>query len=292
MRVLITNDDGIRAPALTILARALADAGHDVCVVAPLEGYSGCGASIGSVSEGHRIRIDPVDLAGAPGIAAFAVDSPPAFIVLAALQGRFGPRPDVVVSGPNSGLNLGPLVLHSGTLGAAVTAASNGVPAIALSTEKRPRFGYETASQFCARHLAGMLGAMGPAAALNINVPDLPLERIAGVRQTRLAPRSLVEIVLLDDAASSADGGDARLISQPSCSALRNSPLGRPCGLMRIELEHDHDRSLHRQWRTTLDAPDDTDAGAIVDGYISITMVHGGLRHVDGHDLLAAWQPA
>lgn len=271
MRVLITNDDGIRAPALPILARALADAGHDVCVVAPLEGYSGCGASIGSVSEGHRIRIDPVDLAGAPGIAAFAVDSPPAFIVLAALQGRFGPRPDVVVTGPNSGLNLGPLVLHSGTLGAALTAASNGVPAIALSTEKRPRFGYETASQFCARHLAGMLGAMGPAAALNINVPDLPLEQIAGVRQTRLAPRSLVDIVLLDDDAPIADQAMQRLL--------------------RIALEHDHERSLHRQWRTTLDAPDDTDAGAIVDGCISVTVVHGGLRHVDGHDLFAAWQP-
>jgi 5'-nucleotidase len=270
--VLITNDDGIRAPALPLLARCLAEAGHEVLVAAPPEGYSGCGASSGSVSEGHRIRIQPVVLAGAESVTAYSIDSPPAFIVLAALQGRFGPAPEVVVTGPNSGFNLGPLVLHSGTLGAAVTAASNGVPGIALSTEKRARFGCETASTFCARHLAGMLGAMGPGTALNVNVPDLPDAQIAGVRQTRLAPRSLVEIALLDDDAPIADQANQRL--------------------MRIELEHDHDRSLHRRWRSTLDGPDDTDAGAIVDGCISVTVVHGGLLHVDGHDLFAAWQPA
>jgi len=270
--VLITNDDGIQAPALPGLARCLAEAGHDVLVAAPLEGYSGCGASIGSVSEGHRIRVEPVALEGAEGIAAFGVDSPPAFIVLAALQGRFGTAPQVVVTGPNSGLNLGPLVLHSGTLGAAVTAASLGVPAVALSTEKRARVGYETAGRFCARHLHDMIGAMGPAAALNVNVPDLELDQIAGVRQTRLAPRSLVDIVLLEDAASAGD------------------PSGRR--QMRIELEHDHDRRLHRQWRSMLAGPDDTDAGAIVDGCISITVMHAGLAHVEGRDLFAAWRPA
>lgn len=278
MRVLVTNDDGIDAPALPGLARALAEAGHEVRVVAPLEGHSGCGASIGNVGPGHRVRFEPVDLPGAPGIAAFAVHSPPAFIVLGALQGCFGPRPDVVVSGPNSGLNLGPLVLHSGTLGAAVTAASMGLPAIALSTEKQARDGFESASRFCARHLEALVGAMAPAAALNINVPDLPLARIAGVRQTRLAERSLVDIRLLDDAEP-----------VPESAAGAGRDQGRH---MRIELEHDSDRSGHRRWRATLGAPDDTDAGAIVDECISVTLVHGGLRHVEGHDLLAAWRPA
>lgn len=270
MRVLITNDDGIDAPALPILASALAAAGHDVRVAAPRVGHSGCGASIGSVAEGHRIRVERVALAGAQGLTAYAVDSPPAFIVLAALQGRFGPPPEVVVTGPNSGLNLGPLVLHSGTLGAAVTAASQGVPALALSTEKRARFGYGTASQFCQRHLDRLVAAMGAGAALNINVPDLPLQQVRGVRQTRLAPRSLVEIVLVDEAQPVGDAGDS--------------------ALWRIELNHDDDRSLHRQWRRTLSEPDDTDAGAIVDGFISMTVVHGGLRHIDGYDLSAAIQ--
>lgn len=272
MRILITNDDGIRAPALPILAKHLADAGHQVVVAAPTLAHSGCGASIGNVSEEHRICIHKVRLPGLDdSVSAYSVDSPPAFIVLAAVQGMFGKPPDVVITGPNEGLNLGPLVLHSGTFGAAVTAASNDVPGIALSTEKRPRFGYDTAAGFCARHLSELLAAMGPAAALNVNVPDLPPERIAGVRQTRLASRSLVTIVLLDDEAP-APGGEVRR--------------------MRITLDHDHDRSRHRQSRAGMLEPDDTDSGAIVEGCISITVMHGGLMHVDGRNLFAAWQPA
>lgn len=268
MRILITNDDGIRAPALPILAKCLADAGHDVLVAAPREAHSGCGASIGSVSEEHRIRVETVRLPGAEGVVACSVDSPPAFVVLAAVQGMFGKPPDVVITGPNAGFNLGPLVLHSGTLGAAVTAASKGVPGIALSTQKRAQFGYATAAEFCARHLHGLLDVMGPGVALNINVPDLPTERITGVRQTRLSPHSLVSIVLHNDDTPTQD------------DALRR---------MRIVLDHDHDGALHRKRRAGMQEPDDTDAGAIVDGCISVTVVHGGLRHVEDCDLSAAW---
>ena len=271
MRILITNDDGIGAPALPVLALCLARAGHEVQVAAPREGHSGCGASIGNVSSGHRVHVEQVKLKGAEEIPAYSVDGPPALIVLAALQGMFGKRPDVVVSGPNSGLNLGPLVLHSGTLGAAVTAASHGLPGIALSTEKRPRFGYQTAAEFCALHLHDLLEAMGDATALNINVPDLPLDRIAGVRQTRLAPRSLVAIVLLPDETSPQEGG---------VESRR----------MRIELAHDHDRSLHRRWRADSGVTDDSDAGAIVDECISVTVVHGGMRHVDDRNFVVAWR--
>jgi 5'-nucleotidase len=270
LNVLITNDDGIDASALPVLARALVDAGHNVRIVAPHEGYSGCGASIGSVAEGHRVRVERVYLSGVTDIPSYAVVGPPALIVLAALQGRFGPCPDVVVTGPNSGLNLGPLVLHSGTLGAALTAASNGVPAIALSTEKRARHGYATASQFCQKNLNNLVAAMQPYTVLNINVPDLPLDEVQGVRQTRLAIRSLVEILLLDDDQQLQEGSE---------------PVN-----LRIELNHDDNRSLHMQWRSTLSEQDDTDAGAIVDGFISVTVVYGGLRHVDGHHLHASLQ--
>lgn len=270
MNVLITNDDGIDATALPVLARALVDAGHKVHIVAPREGYSGCGASIGSVAEGHLVRVERVQLTGVEDIPSYAVDGPPSLIVLAALQGRFGPRPDVVVTGPNSGLNLGPLVIHSGTLGAALTAASNGVPAIALSTEKRARYGYAAASQFCQRHLSNLVANMQPCTALNINVPDLPLDKVQGVRHTRLATRSLVEILLLDD--------DHKVGENSDSSHLR------------IELNHDDNHLLHRQWRSTLKEDDDTDAGAIIDGFISLTVIHGGLSHVDGHHLQTSLQ--
>jgi len=265
LNVLITNDDGIEAPALPVLARALSDVGHQVRIVAPREGYSGCGASIGSVAEGHTVRVERVQLTGVEDIPSYAVDGPPSLIVLAALQGRFGPRPDVVVTGPNSGLNLGPLVIHSGTLGAALTAASNGVPAIALSTEKRARYGYVTASLFCQQNLINLVADMQACTALNINVPDLPLDEVKGVRRTRLATRSLVEILLLND--------DSQVCENPGSVNLR------------IELNHDDNHLLHRQWRSTLEAEDDSDAGAIVDGFISLTVIHGGLSQIDGHHL-------
>ena len=260
LRILITNDDGIGAPALPILATFIAQAGHDVQVAAPREGHSGCGASIGKVTEGQMVSVTQVSLAGAEGIPAFAVDGPPAFIVLAALQGVFGERPDVVVSGPNSGLNLGPLVLHSGTLGAAVTAASNGVPGIALSTEKRARFGFTTAAQFCARNLAALVSSIGDDCALNVNVPDLPLDRITGIRQTRFARRSLVAIVLSEDG------------NHPDASA----GVRQMC----VSLDYDNQGALHRRWRDESGEQDDSDAGAIIDGCISVTAVHGGLRHI------------
>ena len=270
MRILITNDDGIGAPAWPMLASCLARAGHDVQVAAPREGHSGCGASIGKVTEGQIVAVTQTSLPAAAGIPAFAVDGPPAFIVLAAIQGVFGERPDVVVSGPNSGLNLGPLVLHSGTLGAAITAASNGLPGIALSTEKRARFGFTTAAEFCARNLGQLLSSVGTDAALNINVPDLPLDEIAGLRLTRFARRSLVAIVLSEDG----NAGDAAAGERRMCVAL----------------EYDDGGALHRKWRADSGERDDSDAGAIIDGFISVTVVHGGLRHVDDRTLVEAWQ--
>jgi 5'-nucleotidase len=270
LRILITNDDGIGAPALPVLASRLAREGHDIHVAAPLEGHSGCGASIGKVTEGQIIPVTQVSLAGAEGIPAFAVDGPPAFIVLAAVQGVFGERPDVVVTGPNSGLNLGPLVLHSGTLGAAVTAASNSLPGIALSTEKRARFGFTTAAEFCARNLEALLNSMGDDSALNINVPDLPLDQIAGIRLTRFAPMSLVAIVISEDG------------SHPEASAGKRQ--------MCVSLTYDNDGLLHRKWRTESGGPDDSDAGAIIDGFISVTVVHAGLRHIDDRNMPQIWQ--
>ena len=59
---------------------------------------------------------------------------------------------------------------------------------------------------------------------------------------------------------------------------------------LRIELNHDDNHLLHRQWRSTLKDEDDTDAGAIVDGFISLTVIHGGLSHIDGHHLHTSLQ--
>lgn len=130
MRICVTNDDGVGTTGITTLASRLWEAGHDVVVVAPADERSGAGTGLGRVVGGDSVswRRDETD-----GTTTLAVDAPPAMCVLAALEGTVGPRPDVVVSGINHGPNLGLAVLHSGTVGAALTAHLAGVPALAVS---------------------------------------------------------------------------------------------------------------------------------------------------------------
>ncbi len=130
MRICVTNDDGVGTTGITTLARALRDDGHDVLVVAPKDERSGAGTALGRVVGGDVVSWHRTD---ADGVEVFALDAPPAMCVLAAMEGIAGARPDLVVSGINHGPNLGFAVLHSGTVGAALTAHIAGIPALAVS---------------------------------------------------------------------------------------------------------------------------------------------------------------
>lgn len=131
MRVVVTNDDGAGTTGISVLARTLADAGHEVAVVAPDGDRSGAGTGLGRVLGGQSLSWSRRDHDGR--IPVYAVDAPPAMCVLAALEGLAGSAPDLVVSGINHGPNLGFAVLHSGTVGAALTAHLAGTPALAVS---------------------------------------------------------------------------------------------------------------------------------------------------------------
>jgi 5'-nucleotidase len=133
--VLVTNDDGVESAGLHALVRALVDAGHDVLVVAPATDMSGSGAAIGRIHLDQHIDAEKVELPGLAGVPAYAVDGPPGLCVLAARLGGFGVRPDLVVSGINPGCNTGRAVLHSGTVGAALTAANFGGRGLAVSID-------------------------------------------------------------------------------------------------------------------------------------------------------------
>ena len=130
MRICVTNDDGVGTTGITALARALRDDGHDVLVVAPKDERSGAGTALGRVVGGDVVSWHRTD---ADGVEVFALDAPPAMCVLAAMEGIAGARPDLVVSGINHGPNLGFAVLHSGTVGAALTAHIAGIPALAVA---------------------------------------------------------------------------------------------------------------------------------------------------------------
>lgn len=129
--VLVTNDDGIDAPGLRALAVEARARAFPLIVAAPAKDMSGASGAIGPVSP--RIAISQREIDGLPS-STFAVDAPPALIVIAAMSGAFGPVPGAVLSGVNSGLNLGRAVLHSGTVGAALTGQNLGLPSVAVST--------------------------------------------------------------------------------------------------------------------------------------------------------------
>lgn len=185
MRVLVTNDDGVEAEGVHALARAIVDAGHEVVVVAPSGERSGSGAAIGRLHRSGPIRWQPVDWADLPGTEVHSVDLPPAAAVYAGCLGAFGSTPDVVASGVNPGLNYGHLVLHSGTVGAALTARVLGIPAVAVSLAWGEDELWDTAATIAARALPWVVGQDRPLA-LNLNVPNVELAAIRGARAARL----------------------------------------------------------------------------------------------------------
>ena len=180
--VLATNDDGIEAPGLRALVKALAAEGAKVYVAAPLRPQSGTGKALL-----FPARYGRATLPGASG--AWWVDSTPAAAVMAGLKVLLPERPSVVVSGVNRGPNMGVEDLFtSGTIGAAVEAALHGVPGLAVSLatdEGRLESEYATAARIAAR-LAKLLASEPPLGwrLLIVNVPE---GRPRGVRVGKLA---------------------------------------------------------------------------------------------------------
>ena len=194
--ILLTNDDGYTADGIRIVRDALVAAGHRVTIVAPLDERSGSGMSVTTGGSIDYYRQED-------GV--WAVDGTPSDAVTLGLVHvlRENP-PDLVVSGANFGHNVGADVGASGTVGAAVTAARAGVPAIALSVaidarqaEQDPPFGGTTAAFAPAsallveivRQLAetGGGGLLPPRAVLNVNYPAVGADEPEGVRFATLS---------------------------------------------------------------------------------------------------------
>lgn len=193
MRVLITNDDGIDSPGLRTLASVAVEAGLDVVVAAPHAERSGSSASlVATRAEGHLVvREEPLE---GLDVEAYGVEATPAYIAWAAVRGAFGDPPGLVLSGVNKGPNTGHAVLHSGTVGAALTAVAHGHPAIAVSMTTAEPTHWETAAQVSARTLGWLLDreALEPLV-LNVNVPDVAPEDLRGLVSAPLASFGAVQ---------------------------------------------------------------------------------------------------
>ncbi|HEX7167430.1 MAG TPA: 5'/3'-nucleotidase SurE [Acidimicrobiales bacterium] len=197
MRLLVTNDDGVHAAGILSLAAALVKEGHDVTVVAPFDDRSGSAAALGP---GHAsgVRIERLVLPDlGEQVPVIALDGPPGMCVLAAHLGAFGDRPEAVVSGINHGSNTGRSVLFSGTVGAALAAASFGLKGVAVSVKSSDPWHFDTAAAFACAAVEWLAGAP-PHTVLNVNAPSLPLAEVRGVRSGRLAPFGVVRTVIED----------------------------------------------------------------------------------------------
>ena len=248
MRILITNDDGVDAVGLAILEGAARTLTDDVWVVAPATEQSGQSRAITLVSPLRMAKL---------GEKRFAVSGTPADCVAMALNVAMDGPPDLVLSGVNQGFNIADDMLYSGTVGAAMQAASAGVRAIAFSQAYK-RLGQEFESDIwsaarghCASTLSALLKLnVESRVVLNVNFPAVDSADVQGMAMVRQGARAHHEI-FTDD---------------------RDDGRGHAYHWIRFR-------------REAGDAPEDTDLGALAAGRISVTPLGADLTD---HAALAA----
>ncbi len=177
-KVIVTNDDGIASPGLRRLAAALAER-FEVIVAAPREDMSGSGTGIGRFDTSAGVELTTVEVDGVKE--AYSIDGPPGLAVTAAALGAFGPVPDLIVSGVNAGINTGHSIIHSGTVGAALTANTFNIKGLAVSLAQSDPWHWETAIEFAVPAAEWLLGRKGSPHVLNVNVPAVATEDVAGI---------------------------------------------------------------------------------------------------------------
>lgn len=249
MLILLTNDDGITAPGLLAVYRELIRMG-EVHVVAPetVQSATGHGITLAKPLLTSQVTIDE-------GVVGTAVDGRPADCVKLAVSQILPRQPDLVVSGINSGANVGINVIYSGTVAAAIEAAFLGLPAVALSLLLKADIpaDYARAAQWSMRVIEDLLNkGLGPGQVASVNFPALgPDAEVPSVRYCRQCTRPWV------------DTYDKRL-----------DPRGRAY-----------------YWNSSVftlgETESDTDVAFLRQGYTTVTPLHFDLTH---YPLLARWK--
>lgn len=243
MRVLVSNDDGVDAPGIRILAEGLRSAGHEVYVVAPDRDRSGASNSLTLDLPIRLKRIDHYTC---------SVAGTPTDCVHLALTGMLEFEPDIVVSGINNTANMGDDVIYSGTVAAAMEGRHLGFPALAVSLNGYQH--YDTAAAVTCTILRALSREpLRTGRILNINVPDLPLDQIKGIRVTRCGNRHPADQVI---------------------------PQQDPRGNTLYWIGPPGDKR---------DAGPGTDFAAVDEGYVSVTPLHVDLTAHQAHEVVTDW---
>ena len=187
--ILISNDDGFHAAGIAALRRALAGLGQLV-IVAPAAEQSGTGHAI-TVANPLKVRKQKFD----GRHEGYLVNGTPADCIKSATGVLLDRLPQMVISGINLGANVGISVVYSGTVAAAAEGAILEVPSMAVSLDASANPRWDTAARV-ARKLAGQLlrNGLPRATMLNVNVPNLPLNKIKGMKLTRVGRSRFAEI--------------------------------------------------------------------------------------------------
>lgn len=192
MKLLISNDDGIFALGIRSLANRLAEAGHHVTVVCPDRERSATGHGL---TLHQPIRADIVESVFHPSVKAWACSGTPSDCVKLALWALLDSPPDLVLSGINHGSNLGTDVLYSGTVSAAMEGVIEGIPGIALSLASSASSEFQPAAAFAESLVAQLSKQPLPELLLlNVNVPAVKADAIAGVKVTRQGTRRYIDV--------------------------------------------------------------------------------------------------
>ncbi|MGI1998544.1 5'/3'-nucleotidase SurE [Shewanella frigidimarina] len=244
INILVSNDDGVRAPGIIALTHALSEFAQ-VLTVAP---DRNCSGASNSLTLTNPLRINNLDNGY------ISVNGTPTDCVHLAIRQLCQTEPDIVVSGINAGANMGDDTLYSGTVAAAMEGRFLGLPAIAVSLVGKSLIHYDTAAIFAAKIVKGLLEhPISRDQILNVNVPDLPLAQIKGIKVTRLGARHKAEgMIKTQDPA----GKDIYWLG----------PVG-----------------------SEQDAGEGTDFGAVAAGYVSITPLTVDLTAYNQLDGLADW---
>ena len=200
MRILVTNDDGYAAPGIQALVVALSEWAarapegeqREIVVVAPDTNYSGAAAAVGEVYSRSGIDYTRVQIPGASHVEAYALDAAPALCAIVGCLGGLGPRPDLICSGINLGVNVGRSVLYSGTVGAILSGGQLGLSGLAVSMQSTPAPPLHVAGAVAAAVLDELIAAP-PRTLLNLNVPAVERAALKGVRRGRISSAGIIK---------------------------------------------------------------------------------------------------
>jgi len=189
MRILISNDDGYQAKGIKQLIKSLSEIA-EVIVVAPSENKSAASSSLTLGKPLKPIQIEKN---------IFAIDATPTDCVHLALCGFIKEPIDLVVTGINFGANLGDDTIYSGTVAGAIEGRFLGLPSIAISLASWECNHFETAGEIAKRLVTQIdKSQLSCSTIINVNVPDIPLSEIKGIKSTRLGSRHKSESSIKD----------------------------------------------------------------------------------------------